>query len=227
MPPFQQPHQSQGGATPHAGGNDEAQKIHDRQAKENLQNRVRIKRGEVLDRERRLHEIERETKEIENTLHHMEQDHKRLSEEHRRMEQEVKQGSSVEKHEQLELRDATQELRRREDLTRKLEHDIAELKQQIAGKEREIAEVKEETRGLMRDKEDHRRTGELEHFTVKSEGEHLHDREVKLTLLNQDIVRHQNLLTHLKMQHQELHRDINTREQDLMQLETELQHLPH
>lgn len=226
MPPFQQQVPSQGGGSPQ-GRNDEAEKIHLRQQREQLQNRVRIKRGELVDRERRLHEIERETKDVENTLHHMEQDHRRFSEEHRRMEQEVKQSTSVEKHEELELRDATHELRRREDLTRKLEHDIAELKQQIAGKEHEIAEVKEEARGLMRVKEDHRRTGELEHFSVKSDGEHLHEREVKLTLLNQDIVRRQNELAHLKMQYQELHRDINTKEQDLMQMESQLQQLPH
>ncbi len=226
MPPFQQQVPSQGGGSSQ-GGNDEAEKIHLRQQREQLQNRVRVKRGELVDREHHLREIERETKDIENTLHHMEQDHKRLTEEQRRMEQEVKQGTSVEKHEQLELRDVTQELRKKEDLTRKLEHDIEQLKQQIAGKEREIAEVKEETRGLMRMKEDHRRTGELEHFSVKSEGEHLHEREVKLTLLNQDIVRRQNELTHLKMRHQELHRDINTKEQDLMQMESQLQQLPH
>ncbi len=226
MPPYQHPAGAQGGAS-HPSGNDEAEKIHLRQQKEQLQNRIRIKRGEIVERERRLHEIERETKEVENNLHHMEQDHKRLSEEHRRMSQEVKVGVNVEKHEQLELRDATQELRRREDLTRKLEHEIELLKQQITAKEREIAEVKEETRGLMRVKEDHRRTGELEHFTVKSEGEHLHDREVKLTLLNQDIVRRQNELTHLKTQYQDLHRDINTKDQDLMQMEAQLQQLPH
>ena len=226
MPPFQQQVPSQGGGSSQ-GQNDEAEKIHLRQQREQLQNRVRVKRGELIDRERHLHEIERETKDIENTLQHMEQEHKRLTEEQRRMAEEVKQGSNVEKHEQLGLRDATQELRRREDLTRKLEHDIAELKQQVAGKEREIAEVKEETRGLMRVKEDHRRTGELEHFSVKSEAEHLHEREVKLMLLTQDIVRRQNELAHLKMRHQELHRDINTKEQDLMQIESQLQQLPH
>ena len=224
MPPYQQ--SPQGGAA-HSGANPDADRIHNAQLRTNLENRIRIKRGEKLDRERRLREVERDMSALENTLHHMEQDHKHISEELRRMSQEVKQGSNVEKQEQMELRDTTQELRRREDLTRKLEHEIAELKQQIAGKEREIAEVKEETRGLMRVKEDHRRTGELEHFNVKSEGEHLHEREVKLTLLNQDIVRHQNELTHLKQQHQELRRDINMKDQDLIQIEVELQHIPH
>ena len=226
MPPYQQPHQ--GGTTPHqGGGNDEADRIHRAQLKMQLENRVRIKRGEVLDRERRLKEIEREISSLQNILHHLEQDQKRFTEELHHMSDEVKRGTVIERQEQMSLRDTTQELRRRDDQTQKLEHEIEQLKAHVAEKEKEIAEIKEETRGLMRVKEDHRRTGELEHFTVKSEGEHLHERELKLTLLGQDQVRRQNELERLNQQHHDLKHDINMHAQDLAQLESELQKVLH
>ena len=210
-----------------SGGNDEAEHIHKRQLKEQLENRVRIKRGEILDRKHRMGELERQTSAIEAALHHMEQDHRRISEEVRRMELEVKQGVGVEKQAEMNLRDTTQELHLREDKMRKLEHEIDLLKKEIEGKEHLIAELKDEERALAHTKEEHRRTGELEHFTVKSGGEHVHEREVKLTILGHDIIRHQNDLNRLKQEEQDLKRDMSMREQDLMQLEAELQKAQH
>jgi chromosome segregation ATPase len=226
MPPYGTPTTNKTSPSSHAGGEDaRAAQIHKDQLRTQIENKLRIKKNEILDKQRVVRDTDRDILTLEGELHHIEQDHKRLSEEMHNLENEVKHGQNISKQEEMSLREADQGLHHSQDETKKLEHEIDLLKQQITEKERKMAEIKESTRHLMKDKEDHRRTGELEHFTVKSESEHLHERAVKLQLLQQDKLRKENELKHKQQQRNDLHRDVNFKEQEVMQLESELGHL--
>jgi len=204
-----------------------ADHIHAQQARQQLENKIRIKKGSLLDKQRVVHEIERSTTALQNELHHLEMDEKRLDEEVRKMSHEVKQGGGVEKNLEMGLRDTTQNLRRKEEEVRKHEKDIEQLKQQIVEKEREIAEIKDDTRNLARVKEEFRRGGELEHFTIKGEEGHLHEKEVKLQLLRQEKLRKENELKHNTDQQHTIHREMNFLEQEITALEAEHSHIAH
>ncbi len=218
MPPYQS---SGTHGSSHANGND-ADRIHAQQTKTHLENRLRILKNEVLDKGRTLHDIERDVAALEGEVHHVEQEEKRLSEEVRRMSQGVRQDEGASKQSEMGMRDKDQELHRKEDETNKLEREIDALKSQIAEKERMMHEIKQDVSKLMKEKEDFRRAHELGHFTVKSEGEHVHEREVHLTLMGQDKRRKENELQHKQQMHQQLKRDINFKEQEIMQVEAEL-----
>ena len=91
----------------------------------------------------------------------------------------------------------------------------------------EKAAIKEDTRHLARDKEEFRRGGELEHFTVKGEEGRLHEVQVKLQLLAQERLRKENEFKHKEDMQKEIHREINFMEQEISQLEVELSRLTH
>ncbi len=219
MPPdqFASSHTPPGG-----GGNADAERMRSQQTKMHLENRLRISKNEVLEKERTLHDIERDTRTIEMDLHRVNEDEKRLSEEVRRMSQTVRSGEGASRQSESGMRETQQELTRKEDETKKLEREIDVLKAQITEKQNAMADIKQGVSKLMREKEDFRRAHELEHFTTKSEGEHVHEREVRLTLLGQDKRRKENELAHKQQMHQQLKRDINFKEQDIAQIEAEL-----
>ncbi len=216
MPPYE--HNAQGGAS--AG--DAAKRMHDQQTKLHLENRLRILKNQVIDKNRILHDIERDTQALDIELHRLEQDDKRLSEEVRRMSLDVRADEGASKQSESGMRETNQALQRKEDDTRKLERDIERLRAQITEKETEIAFVKQEVSKLMKEKEDFRRAHELGHFTMKSENEHVRDRQVRLTLLAQELKRKENEVAHKQQMHQELKRDMSFKEQEIMQVEAEL-----
>lgn len=200
-----------------------ADRIHQQQLKEQLENRLRIRKGSKLDKERLIHDIDRDVVSLGSELHHIDMEEKRLSEEVRKMTQEIKQETGEKKNLDMGLRDTSQSLSRKEEEMRRLDREIEGLKHQIEEKQREIAAIKEETRHLARDKEEFRRGGELEHFTVKSEEGRLHEVQVKLQLLTQEKLRKENELKHKEDQQKVIHREINFMDQEISQLEVELQ----
>ena len=219
MPPYQN-NEGRG-----ASSGDAAQRIHDEQTKLHLQNRLRILKNQVTDKNRILHDIERDTQALGIELHRLDQEDKRLSEEVRRMSLDVKADEGASKQSESGLRETNQTLQRKEDDMRKSERDIERLRQQITEKEAEIDFVKQEVSKLMKEKEDFRRAHELEHFTMKSENEHVRERQVRLTLLGQDVKRKENEVAHKEQVHQELKRDISLKEQEIVQVEAEIGHL--
>lgn len=216
MPPFE--HNALGGAS----SQDAAQRMQDQQTKMHLENRLRILKNQVIDKTRILHDIDRDTQALDIELHRLEQEDKRFSEEVRRMSLEVKADESASKQSESGLRETSQALHRKEDDTRKLERDIERLRVQITEKEAEIAFVKQEVSKIMKEKEDFRRAHELEHFTMKSENEHVRERQVRLTLLGQELRRKENEVAHKQQMHQELKRDLSFKEQEIMQVEIEI-----
>lgn len=215
MPPYE--HNTTGGPN-----GDATQRMHDQQTKLHLENRLRILKNQVIDKNRILHDIERDTQALDIELHRLEQEDKRLSEEVRRMSIDVKSDEGASKQSEAGLRETNQALQRKEDDTRKLERDIERLRMQINEKETEVATVKQEVSKLMKEKEDFRRAHELEHFTMKSENEHVRERQVRLTLLGQEVKRKENEVGHKQQMHQELKRDLSFKEQEIMQVEAEL-----
>lgn len=205
----------------------DADRIHQSQLREQLENRLRIRKGSKLDKERLIHDIDRDVVQLGGQLHHIEMEEKRLSEEVRKMSQEIKQEVGEKKNLDMGLRDTAQSLSRKEEEMRRLDREIETLQRQIEEKKREIAAIKEDTRHLARDKEEFRRSGELEHFTVKSEEGHLHEVQVKLQLLSQDKLRKENELKHKEDQQKVIHREINFMDQEISQLEVELQRVRH
>lgn len=195
------------------------------QLRATLENRLRIKKGSKTDKERLIHEIERDTVLLEGQLHHLEMEDKRLGEEVRKMNQEIQHETGTKKNMEMGLRDTTQSLSHKEEEIRRLDKEIEGLHRQIEEKQHEIASIKEDTRHLARDKENFRRGGELEHFTVKNEEGHLHEIQIKLQLLGQDMLRKQNELKHREDQQKTIHREINFMDQEIAQIEAELQHL--
>ncbi len=216
MPPYE--HNAQGGAS----AADAAKLIHDQQNKLHFENRLRILKNHVIDKNRILRDIERDTQALDIELHRLEQEDNRLSEEVRRMSLDVKSDEGASKQSESGLRETNQALHRKEDDMRKLERDIVRLREQITEKEAGIAFVKQEVSKLMKEKEDFRRAHELEHFTLKSESEHVRERQVRLTLLGQEVKRKENEVAHKQQMRQELKRDISFKEQEIMQVETEL-----
>jgi chromosome segregation ATPase len=201
-----------------------ADRIHAQQARMQIENKLRVKKGNVLDKERVIHEIEREKRTLNEEVHHLEQETKRFTDEVRKMEQELKQGVGVTKNMEMGLRETSQTLQHKEEEMRRIEREIEQLKQQIIEKERCIAEIKEETRHLARDKEEFRRSGELEHFTSKTEEGHLHEQQIKLQLLTQEKLRKDNELKHNEERERITHREMNFLQQEITQLEAELSH---
>lgn len=197
------------------------------QLRATLENRLRIKKGTKIDKERLIHDIDRDAVLLEGQLHHLEMEDKRLGDEVRKMNQEIQHEAGAKKNMDMGLRDTTQTLSHKEEEIRRLDKEIDGLKRQIEEKQHEIASIKEDTRHLARDKENFRRGGELEHFTVKNEEGHLHEIQIKLQLLGQDILRKQNELKHREEQQKTIHREINFIDQEISQIEAELQHLLH
>ncbi len=204
-----------------------ADHIHHQQLRAHLENTLRIRKGTKMDKERLIHEIDREVVALGNELHHIEMEEKRFGEEVRKMTQEIRAETGEKKNLDMGLRDTAQSLSRKEEKMRDLDREIVGLRRQIEEKEREIAAIKEETRHLARDKEEFRRGGELEHFTVKKEEEGLHGVQVKLQLIAQDRLRKENELKHKEDQQRTLHREINFMDQEISVIEVELSRLLH
>ena len=202
-------------------------RIHHAQAREQLENKIRIKKSEIAIKERRIHDIDRDMRSLLEELHRIGQEEKHLSDEVHKLGDSIKHDVGASKSMEMGLRDTTTNLHRKEDEIRKLEHEIAQFKQQITEKEHAIAEIKGDTRDLARDKEEFRRGGELGHFSIKGEEEHLHERQVKLQLLSGEKLRKENEHKHKEDEQRTLHREISSREQEVMQMETELSQLKH
>ena len=145
----------------------------------------------------------------------------------RKNDHDLKQGSGVSKNMEMGLRDTTMNLHKKEDETRKLEHEIDQLRAQITEKEKQISEIKGDTRDLARVKEEFRRSGELGHFTLKGEEEHLHEHQLKLRLLSQDKLRKENEFKHKEEMGRTLHREVNFQEQEVTQIQAELSKIFH
>jgi chromosome segregation ATPase len=198
-----------------------------REQRAQLENRIRIKKGSILDKERLVHEIDRDLRSLQEEVHHLEQDEKRLSDETHKMNQDIQREHTLSRSTDMGLRETTQNLQHKEEEIRRLERDIELLRAQIVEKEQRIHEIKEETRHLARDKEEFRRSGELGHFTAQTEQGHLHDAQLKLQLLTQSLQRKQNEVHHKEEQQRSVRREINFMQQELTQMEAELSHIPH
>lgn len=206
---------------------DAADHIHQAQAREQLENKIRIKKSEIVIKERRIHDIDRDLRSLLEELHRIAQEEKHLSDEVHKFGDSIKHDVGASKTIEMGLRDTTTNLHLKEDEIRKLEREIAQFKQQIIEKEHAITEIKGDTRDLARDKEEFRRSSELGHFSIKGEEEHLHERQVKLQLLSGEKLRKENEHKHKEDEQRALHREISSREQEVMQMETNLSQIKH
>ena len=206
------------------GSSDQA-RIERNREKTQMENRIRVMKNEVLEKQRTMHDLERDLRALDMALHHVEEDTARIGEEHRRLVNEAKVIGMEAKQSEAGMREKSQDLVRKQDIIDKLAREIAALRTQITEKEHEITIVKQEVGSLMREKENFRRTNELGYFTAKTEDEHAHEKEVRLQLLGQDKKRKENDIAHKQQLLSEVKRYINNKEQDIMQLEAQLRHL--
>lgn len=202
---------------------------HDREArrreKAQLENRLRVLKIEVGDKQRLMHDHERDIRALSMSLEHVETDIKRVSEEFRRMSNAVQGVARSSRDAELGFREKDKELRNKEDEVHHLERDIHVLKQEIAEKERLIGVVKQEVAKLMKEKEDFRRNAELSHFSAKTETEHAQERSVRLQLLEQEKKRKEAERERKERLHDEIKHLVNQRQQDIMEIEARLRHL--
>ena len=216
------PDENKRGPSSHINGDDAANRIHHQQAKMQMENRLRIKKLEINDRNHKQGEIEREIAHLEGEVHHNEQSIKDIEREFHQLETSARKGEDVSKHAQEGIREKDTELHRRSDETAKLEHEISLLRSQIIAKEHAIAELKEETRGFMKGKEELRRTHELEHFSANTETEHAHEKGLQVQRFKQDLMRKQNEIEHKRQELVRLKQETIMREQDIAEIEAEL-----
>ena len=209
----------------HPASADATTRIRQEETNAHFENRLRILKSQVVDKEHALHDTERDMATIESSLHRINLEEQRLEEEVRRMSIGMKTGEGTSKQSEMGMRETNQALQHKEDEMKKLEREIAQLHTQITEKEGAMSFIKQEVSKLMKEKEDFRREHELGHFAMKSEGEHVHERVVHLTLMTQDRKRKENELAHKQQMHQELKRDINFKDQEIKQVEAELGHM--
>lgn len=196
-----------------------------RREKAQLENRLRVLKIEVGDKQRILRDYERDIRALSMSLEHVDTDMKRVGEEFRRMSSSVQGVERSTRDASAGLREKDKELQDKQEEVHRLERDIHVLKQEIAEKERLIGVVKQDVSKLMREKEDFRRNAELSHFSAKTEAEHVQERRVRLQLLEQEKKRKETEMARKERLHDETKHLINQRQQDIMEIEARLRHL--
>ncbi len=206
------------GNTPHDNPNALREKMH-------LENQLRTKRNEGNEKERMIHEYEREITVLQGAVHHDDMEYKRIENEVRTLTHELQNKQGTSQSTEQGLREKDQALARKRDTIGKLEQEIESLKRTMEGKQREIAEHKEEMRGLMQEKEEFRRRHELEHAGAQSESAHKHDKEIALRTLTQSKQRKEDEIARKERERDRLKHDLLTLHQDISSMEAKLARL--
>jgi chromosome segregation ATPase len=224
MPPFEllQPDAHKPTPSPHSASDDAAANIHHQQARMQLENRLRVKKLEVNDRNHKAAAVEREIAHLEVEIAHDDGDIKRVEGELHQVESVARKEEGASRQAQGGIREKDTEIRHRTDEMSKLEHEIDLLRVQITDKERRIAELKEESRDVMHSKEDLRREYELGHFSANTELSHAHDKGLQLQRFRQEKMRKEHELEGRRRELADIKKDLMFKEQEVAQLQSDL-----
>lgn len=219
------------GGTPHAtsvtggGGDQELERIRNREQKAQLENRLRIMKNDIVDKQRTFHVLERDVQELEMSMHHVEEETGRIGGEYKRMAQIVQKTEAESKSAANSYREKENELHRKEDEVQKYEREIQLLKTQVSERERKIVFIKQDISKLMREKEDFRRLNELDHFSAMTESEHAREKSSRIQSLAQEEKRKRAEMERKKQTMAEIRRYVIDKEQDIMQLDAQIRRM--
>lgn len=209
----------------HQSGAEEFVRMRQKQNKAHLENRLRIAKLEVNDRERKIRDLERDIQTLEREAQHARENEKRLLDELKSAERTATKDEGESKSSQVEMGQKDNELRKKNDEIAHLDREIAELRRSIEEKERKQAEIKEETRVLVREKEDLRRRYELGHFSAQTESGHAHEKSLQALRFKEEAERKEAEHERKKRLKDEIHRELLVRSQEIAGMESELRHL--
>lgn len=201
---------------------DEAAKREAQQKKLNIENQLRIKKNDLVQHQQTLRELERDIQRLQSDARQIEEEHRHTEEEVRRLAETIARETSISRQAEVGFVEKNQELNDTSKDIKTLEKEIDKLKIQIKSKEDRIHDLKSEKRDTMKEQEDLRRKNVLEHFSAKTESEHMHEKSVHLQLLALNKKRADDEVANKQKTHIELKRDLNLRLQEIQQLENQL-----
>lgn len=225
MPPYNpirtNTNNQQGQTSSHPGADAAAeQRRRDEHAR--LENRLRIKKIEIKDREHRVATIEREVTHLEGEVHRTQGDIERLNIEFHQHESQSTREEKEARMSEGGIREKESELQRRSDEIAKLEREIDRLRIEVTEKERKIHDLKEESREFVKQKEVLRQKYELGHYASGNDGMHAHDDKLRLHHFQQEVMRKEAEIVRKKQESEQIKLDLRMRAQEVAQIETEL-----
>lgn len=192
------------------------------QGREYIQNRLRMKRVEIDERKRKMHELERAMAHLETEIGHAREDVRRVENEIRAVHDESKKEEAMSRQADSGMREREQQLYSQHEGETKIRHEIEMLKRQIEDKERALAALREDTRDIVKQKEDYRRTYEVEHFAASAKSRHAHEKELEAGRFKQEELRKSQDLERKKREHVQLKQEVLTLEGEAAKIESEL-----
>lgn len=193
-----------------------------RQAREHLENRLRIKKSEIGERHRHITDMERDITQLESGVHHLLGDVKRVEGELRELENSSKKENVLSHTAHGSMDEKDRQIHRLNDEIAKLDLEVVRFKQEIAERERKLALLRDESRGYVRQKEEFRRQFELEHFSATAESSHAHNKQLDVQRLTQEMHRKEEETAHKKQELARIKHELLLREQEVMEIEAEL-----
>ncbi|OGZ16872.1 MAG: hypothetical protein A3H76_01100 [Candidatus Lloydbacteria bacterium RIFCSPLOWO2_02_FULL_54_12] len=215
--------------TPHSFGNakpaSQTGTPHNSQEKMQLENRLRIKKLEIKDQERHLHDFERDISQLEGETHRAEQQVARVEGEVRSVVMGARKEEGLTKEAEQGMREKAQGIHGLHEKEEKVRREILALKREIETKEHELALLHDDERQLVKEKEDFRRQYEMEHFTARSGSEHAHEKELEAVRYEREADRKKTEIMRKKGDHDRVKQEILRKEEEVRSIETELRRL--
>lgn len=202
-----------------------ASSSHNSQEKMHLENRLRIKKLEKKEEERRVLDLEREMTHLESEIEHSRQQVRRAEGEARGVLMGARREEDLTKEAEQGVREKDDELRLKREKEEKIKREITFLKQEIETKEHALGLLHEEERHLVKEKEDFRRQFEMEHFGAKAGGEHAHEKELEATRFKQEMERKVQELTRKKGERDHTKQEILRKEDEIRTIESAIRQL--
>lgn len=197
----------------------------DKQDKAHYENALQTKKNALLARARDLRDHENAIRHLEGEIAHIESEMKRTEQEIRTMETKIGQEESTSESADTGMREKEQDLRRQNDEIQKVEREVHALKKEIEEKEQKLTEIKREISGLMKGKEDFRRTKDLGHFDVQNKIQQIHDKDLLITRYKQELERKRTEEGHKEKEREKCEHLILSLEEDIREIETALRNM--
>ncbi len=198
---------------------------HNSQEKMQLENRLRIKKLEIKDQERRMHDLERDIAQLESEAEHARQHVHRVEGEVRNVAMGAKKEEGLTREAEQGMREKAQEIHGIHEKEEKIRREVLALKREIETKDHELGLLQDEERKFIKEKEDFRRKYEMEHYTAQSGSEHAHEKELEALRYGREEERKKAEIARKKGDHDRIRQDILRKEEEIRSIESDLRRL--
>jgi len=204
---------------------DSTEEARKRQTRMVIENKLRAEKQRVLEKQRLIQSIQRDVEHMNILLHRKEGELARaiaeVTEEKRKTQQETQMIKKVD----FEMRDLQNTLMRIQDDENRIQREIADLQRHIEEKHHQLEELKRERANLSKAREEHRQKFELGSFHSQQEQGVIHDKEMVVGRIREEIERIQREKFSKDREVQSIQQEIMRIDQEIMHLENELRQL--